>query len=162
VKQHQRTLLKTPQRDTASMYKPGTKKRASSFCLGVRRKNSVPSRTNTQFSAGFTSRITTWYGFHPRCSSKSLRPSWAHCVRSSAPAPCYSRRNLVLRQQIIVLQRSVPKPRIRKRDRQRKTGESYTAARLHVLQAQAELLGVAAEPAAPMASPACRRWSSKR
>jgi hypothetical protein len=39
------------------------------------------------------------------------------------------------------------------RDRQRKTGESYTAARLHVLQAQAELLGVSAEPAAPMASP---------
>ena len=39
------------------------------------------------------------------------------------------------------------------RDRQRKTGESYTAARRHVLQAQAELLGVAAEPAAPMASP---------
>ena len=32
------------------------------------------------------------------------------------------------------------------RDRQRKTGESYTAARLHVMRERAQLLGIAHEP----------------
>lgn len=39
------------------------------------------------------------------------------------------------------------------RDRQKKTGESYTTARFHVLHTQAELLGAAAEPVAPMGTP---------
>jgi hypothetical protein len=54
--------------------------------------------------------------FASRCSSKSSRPSCAlrslFCSRALLLA-----ENLVLRQQVAVLRRSVPKPRIRARDR---------------------------------------------
>jgi len=43
------------------------------------------------------------------------------------------------------------------RERQKKTGESYTAARAHVMRERAELLGLAAEAeGSPAAGPAVR------
>jgi transposase InsO family protein len=82
----------------------------------VRRKNSVPSRTKAQFSAGDTQESSSGTVRVPMLIEilKTVLGALRSLFRSRA---LLLAENLVLRQQVAVLRRSVPKPRIRARDR---------------------------------------------